>query len=114
MNMLIPTVAAMKNEETPLHPVIFRTKGAPFPPYHFLKHMIYILCRREKERDFSSRLLFVRFSPGFIAYETYREMRSRRGFVLQCAALWFLIDLLTQEHCVTLKRGENFLKAKFP
>lgn len=30
MNMLIPTVAAMKNEETPLHPVIFRTKGAPF------------------------------------------------------------------------------------
>lgn len=89
--------------------------------------MIYILCRRGREgerkrrrrKSSGSRLLFVHrpgtfFTWFYRLYGTYREMRSRRGFVLQCAALWFLIDLLTQEHCVTLKRGENFLKEKFP
>lgn len=89
--------------------------------------MIYILCRRGREgerkrrrrKSSGSRLLFVHrpgtfFTWFYRLYGTYREMRSRRGFVLQCAALWFLIDLLTQEHRVTLKRGGNFLKEKFP
>lgn len=88
MNMLIPTVAAMKNEETPLHPVIFRTKGAPFPPYHFLKHMIYILCwgKRGREGERKRKTKELQFAP-FIrtsAWNVFHLVLSLMEHTVRC------------------------------